>query len=149
MKVVETNDVVTLTFTGTLDNGEPFMVRDSENPISITIGQSDLPPTVENAIIGLAVGGSSKVTVPPEEGYGARQKDLLQTITSKEFMERVNPKPGMIISLKTEKEGEEVDVPATVMEVNDSSVVIDYNHPLAGHNLTYDITVVSIEKGTN
>ena len=149
MKVVEKNDSVTLTFTGTLDNGDEFMVMDSTNPLTVSIGESELPPTIENGLIGLSEGEQRKIVVTPDEGYGPRQKDLLQTITNKEFRERVKPKPGMIVHMNTTREGHEVKVPATVIEVTDDGVVIDYNHPLAGHNLTYQITIVSIQKGTN
>ena len=149
MKIIEKNDIVTLTFIGTLDNGEQFMVRDSEDPITITIGESDLPPSVENGIIGLMEGQTRKITVSPDEGYGARQKNLLQVINNKEIIERLNPRPGMIISLTAQRDGEDIQVPATVMEVNEDGILIDYNHPLAGHNLTYQITILSIVKGTN
>ena len=149
MKTVETNDTVTISFVGTLANGEVFMSVDPTKPMSFTIGQSELPPTVNNGLIGKAVGDKIRIKVSSEEGYGPRQKRLLQTITNKEFRERVNPKPGMIISMTTERDGEQVKVPATVMEVNDDGVVIDYNHPLAGHDLTYEITILDIQKGTN
>lgn len=149
MKKVEVNDSVTLTFVGTLDDGQEFMVRDNSNPLTITIGEHDLPPTIENGIIGLGIGDKRKLTVTHEEGYGPRQKALLQTITNKKIIERINPKPGMIVYLNTEREGQEVQVPATVIEINDEGVLIDYNHPLAGHNLTYEITVTDIVKGTN
>ncbi len=149
MKTIEKNDIVTLTFIGTLDNGEQFMTRDAENPITITIGKSELPPTVENSIIGMQEGQSRIVTVDPDEGYGSRQRDLLQTITNKDFIKRLNPKPGMIVSLKTMRDDKEVQVPATILEVAADKVVIDYNHPLAGHNLTYNITITGIQKGTN
>jgi FKBP-type peptidyl-prolyl cis-trans isomerase 2 len=149
MSKVETNDTVTLSFIGTLDNGEEFMVRDSSNPLTIKLGESDLPPTIENGIVGLKAGEKRKISVTSEEGYGPRQKDLLQTITNKEVIKKLNAKPGMIVYLNTEREGQEVQVPATVIEVNKDDVVIDYNHPLAGHNLTYEITIIDIVKGTN
>ena len=149
MKVVEQNDSVTLTFIGTLDNGDEFMVKDNTDPITVTIGESELPPTIENGLIGLKEGDHRKIVVSPDEGYGPRQKNLLQTITNKEFIDRVKPKRGMIVHMNTTREGHEVKVPATVIDVNDDGVVIDYNHPLAGHNLTYQITILSIQKGTN
>lgn len=108
------------------------------------IGESELPPTVENSLLGMAVGQSRKVRVSPDEGYGPRRKDLLQTIASREFIDKVKPKPGMILSLKVDQDGEQTAVPATVMEVGEDSVVVDYNHPLAGHHLTYQLTILDI-----
>ena len=146
MKTVEPNDMVTLAFTGTLDNGTEFMTVSRENPMKIQIGASEMPPTVESALVGMEVGQTRKVRVSPDEGYGPRQKDLLQTINNTEFLTKIKPRPGMILSLKVEREGQEHQIPATVIGVNENSVVVDYNHPLAGHHLTYDITVLDIQK---
>lgn len=146
MTHVATNDTVTISFVGKLDNGAEFMTVTREKPMALTIGQSEMPPTVENGLIGMQTGQTRKIRVSPDEGYGPRQKDLLQTISNPEFIEKIKPRPGMILSLKVEREGKEHQVPATVIEVKGSEVVVDYNHPLAGHHLTYEITVLDIQK---
>jgi len=146
MKKVEQNDIVTLIFTGSLDNGEQFISVTRENPMKVHVGASEMPPTVENALIGLEIGQTIKIRVSPEEGYGPRQKSLLQTINNTEFIENIKPKPGMILSLTIEREGKPHPVPATVIEVKEGEVVVDYNHPLAGHHLNYTITVIDIQK---
>lgn len=146
MKKVEQNDIVSLCFVGKLDNGQEFMTISEDKPLKVTIGASEMPPTVETAIIGMEAGQTRQVRVSPDEGYGPRQKDLLQTIGNAEFIDKIQPKPGMILSLKVEREGEEHKVPATVIEVNEDSVLVDYNHPLAGHQLTYDIKILDIQK---
>ncbi|MFV0436767.1 MAG: peptidylprolyl isomerase [Desulfopila sp.] len=147
MPRVEHNDIVTLSFIGKLDNGAEFQTVPPDTPLQVHLGAHDLPPTVENALLGLAVGQSATVRVPPDEGYGPRQKDLLQTIDNPTFIEKIAPRPGMVLSLKIDRDGKEHRVPATVVEVNDGSVVVDYNHPLAGHHLIYDITIIAIDKG--
>ena len=57
--------------------------------------------------------------------------------------------PGMILGMNVEKEGEEHQVPATVLAANDSEVTVDFNHPLAGQELTYQITLASIDTEQN
>jgi len=146
MKKVEQNDIVTLAFTGNLDNGEEFISVTREKPMKVHVGASEMPPTVENAIIGMEIGQTRKIRVSPEEGYGPRQKNLLQTISNPELLERIKPKPGMIFSLNIEREGKQHTVPATVIEIKNGEVVVDYNHPLAGHHLNYNITVLDIQK---
>lgn len=146
MKTVALNDIVTLSFAGKLDNGTEFMTVTRENPMKVHIGASEMPPTVENALIGMEIGQSRNVRVSPDEAYGPRQKDLLQTIGNTGFIARIKPRPGMILSLKVQRDGQDHQVPATVIEVSENSVVVDYNHPLAGHHLTYDITILEIEK---
>ncbi|CAG37370.1 FKBP-type peptidyl-prolyl cis-trans isomerase [Desulfotalea psychrophila] len=147
MPPLQDNTVVILSYIGKLDNGEIFQKIDVEAPIKATLGSSELPPMVEEAVRNMTPGESTSVRVPPEEGFGPRQKILLQEIENKEFIERVKPKPGMIITLNAQKDGAEepVPVPATIMEINGDTVLVDYNHPLAGHHLTYDVTLIAVE----
>ncbi|MEN8188292.1 MAG: peptidylprolyl isomerase [Thermodesulfobacteriota bacterium] len=144
MSVVKENDQITISYTGKLDNGTVFTTVTDKQPQTIVVGNHDVPPTVEKALIGLAPGQSVKVRVEPDEGYGPRRKDLLHTLSQKTFSAKIEPKVGMILSLNIDKDGEDHQVPATVVEVKGDLITVDYNHPLAGHNLTYELTVLSI-----
>ena len=146
MEKINKGDKVTISYIGTLDNGEVFKTIEEENPLIIQIGEQQAPPTLEIALKKMSVGEVKKIKVPPEESYGPRDKNLLQTLERDSFGKDITPKPGMILSLKVNKDGEEHTVPATVIEVNDDSVTVDYNHPLAGHNLNYEIKVLAINK---
>lgn len=143
------NDTVTITYIGKLDNGEVFATAEEKKPLLAQIGNSDLPPTLEEAVVKLKVGEQCKVRIPPEEGFGPRQKNLLQTLDNQEMVDKLKPTPGMVLSLKVDKEGVEQSVPATVIEVDGSEITVDYNHPLAGHHLTYEVTLLDIEKNGN
>ncbi|MDR0477875.1 MAG: FKBP-type peptidyl-prolyl cis-trans isomerase, partial [Desulfobulbaceae bacterium] len=104
MTTIEKNDTIVLAYTGSLDNGEVFI--EVSDGVTISLGQSELPPTVENTLIGMAAGESRTVRVSPEEGYGARQKELLQTIHRNSLPPSIVAKPGMIIGLNVVKDGE-------------------------------------------
>lgn len=145
MSKIKEDSTVTLTYVGKLDNGELFKTISEDAPLTLKMGNQELPPTLENALIGLSAGQNKTVRVSPEEGYGARQKLLVQEISRKSLGDKIAPKPGMILSLKVLKDGEEHQVPATVMKVNDDIIEIDYNHPLAGHHLTYNITILDVQ----
>jgi FKBP-type peptidyl-prolyl cis-trans isomerase 2 len=145
--IVEHNDQVTITFTGKLDNGALFIQVLADKPMTIRIGDAELPPTVESTLIGMKPGETRTVRVSPEEGYGPRMKNLLHDVPTGTFRDRFEPKPGMLISQKVDRDGAQHIVPATIIEVNEKMVVIDYNHPLAGHHLNYELNVVKIEKG--
>jgi len=145
MKRVEDKNIVTLIYTGKLDNGEVFISVTRETPLIVTIGNGDVPPTLEQALSGMAAGDSKTVRLPPEEGYGPRMKELLHTLNRQSLSDKIKPEPGMILSQTMTKDGEEHTIPATILEVNDDTVLVDYNHPLAGHHLTYDLTVIAIE----
>ncbi len=144
MKVVEEKDTVSIAYTGKLDNGEVFADITEQQPFIFTLGNNQAPPSLEQAIIGMAVGDKKTVRLGPEEGYGVRRKELLHTLKRKSINQKISPKPGMILSLSVEKEGKTHQVPATIVEVTKESIVVDYNHPLAGHHLTYDVTIIDI-----
>ena len=138
------NDKITFFMTGKLDNGEVFISIDKEKPFTATIGNAEIPPTVESALLTMKTGETRNIRVPPEEGYGHRHKYLVQEIENQQLVETIKPKPGMIVHLKVQKEGVEEKVPATIMEVKGSKVTVDYNHPLAGHHLNYELTLLDI-----
>jgi FKBP-type peptidyl-prolyl cis-trans isomerase 2 len=139
-------DMVILYYKGRLDNGELFKEVSPEEPVQATLGNSEMPPTLELAVQEMVPGETRKVRVPPEEGFGIRQKELLQTIEHPEIIKKLDPRPGMILSLKVEKDGAEQQIPATVVEREGNSLTVDYNHPLAGHHLTYEVTLVSFSR---
>jgi FKBP-type peptidyl-prolyl cis-trans isomerase SlpA len=138
------NDLVIFSYTGLLDNGEIFIASEEGKPSQAVLGKADLPPTLEAGILAMQVGETKKIRIPPEEGYGLRLKELLQTIDNQQLVDTLKPKPGMIVHLRVNKEGVEQQVPATVMSVEGSRFSVDYNHPLAGHHLTYKLTLLEI-----
>ncbi|MCB2214681.1 FKBP-type peptidyl-prolyl cis-trans isomerase [Desulfofustis glycolicus] len=144
--IVENQDRITLTFIGKLDNGAVFMRVPADKPMSLRIGDAELPPSVEQTLTGMKIGETRTVRVDPDEGYGPRMKNLLHEVPRNTIGHRFEPKAGMLISQKVERDGKQHSVPATIIEVHDETVVLDYNHPLAGHHLTYELTVVAIEK---
>lgn len=146
MKQVEKQDTVTVSLVGTLDNGTVFETLNESNPKIIKMGEEDSPKPFQRTLLGMQVGEMRRVRVEPEEGFGIRRKDLLHSIPHNHFTEKVEPKVGMLLSMNVERDGVNHQVPATVVEVRNDSVVIDYNHPLAGHPLNYELTVLDIIK---
>lgn len=144
MTEIHSNSTVTLVYKGKLDNGEIFKEIQETTPLTVKLGNQELPPSVESALVGKTKGERVAVRVPPEEGYGVRHKMLLQTVSRKSLGDQIAPRPGMILSLKVAKDGEEHQVPATVMKVEDETVDVDYNHPLAGHHLTYELRILDV-----
>lgn len=144
MSYPQANDLVVFSFTGMLDNGEVFLASEEGKPSRAIIGNGDLPPTLESEVLTMQVGETKKIRIPPEEGYGLRLKELLQVIDNQQLVSQLQPKPGMIVHLRVNKDGSEQKVPATVMAVDGSRLTVDYNHPLAGHHLTYKLTLLEI-----
>ncbi len=146
MSPVALTDTVTITYTATLDNGEEIDRSPNNQPFTLSIGQGRLFPAVEVALLGMEPGETRTIRVQPEDAYGPHYKDLVHTLSRSSFGDRIDPKPGMILSLKVEKDGQEQQVPATVLSVSGDQVVVDYNHPLAGKELIYTVTLVGINR---
>lgn len=146
MNIIEENDKIKLSFVGKIDNGQIFKEIKPDSPLEVTIGNSELPPTVEKELLGMKEGEAKSIRVPPEEGYGPRLKELVHEIKISSFGDKIVPLPGMVLSRKIEKDGQMIEVPVTIVEVNDDTVTVDYNHPAAGHHLTYDISIQQITK---
>ena len=145
MSTVTEKSTISIAYLGKLDNGEVFKSVDENSPFTLQLGNQELPPTVENALIGHSAGDTVKVRVSPEEGYGGRQKLLVQKINRQSLGDKIVPQPGMILSLSITKDGVDHQVPATVLSVEKDTVEIDYNHPLAGHNLTFEVTILKVD----
>lgn len=145
MQKAQLNDKVSIKYTGKLENGTTFQIISESEPLIITIGSHDVPPTLEQALVGMSIGEQKLVRLEPDEGYGIRRKDLLQTLNKESFGKKANLQMGTILSLSLEKDGQTHKIPATIVETNQDTIVVDYNHPLAGHNLFYDVTLIAIE----
>ena len=139
-------DVVSIEYEGVLANGEVFETTAEIGPLNFTIGTGSVMPAIELAVVGMAAGETTEVALEPKDGYGERQKELLQTIDKSVFGDQAELTLGQILHLNMEKEGKQHKVPATVVELGDTTVTLDYNHPLAGHTLTFKITLKSVEE---
>ncbi|MCI5221914.1 MAG: peptidylprolyl isomerase [Candidatus Electrothrix sp. AR4] len=141
---VALTDTVTVNYTASLDNGEVVEKRYENDPFIVSIGSGALCKAVEACLFGMEPGEHRVVRVEPEDAYGPHIENLVQKIPLAGFQGKFVPKPGMTLSLTVEKEGEKHNVPATVITVKDEVVVVDYNHPLAGQVIVYDVTLINI-----
>jgi len=147
MKQVEKKDTVTITLVGSLDNETIFETIDKSDPLTFTLGEEGIPKPIQRILIGMQVGEMRKVRIEPEQGdYGIRRGDLLQEIPLTQFSDKIEPKVGLILSMDVESGGAVHKIPATIVEIKPDSLIIDYNHPLAGHPLNYEITLIDIIK---
>jgi FKBP-type peptidyl-prolyl cis-trans isomerase 2 len=144
MQKVKEGDYVTIIYEGTLESGEVFESATEEGPFEFTVGQQCVFPSFESGIIGMAPGETRTIKVSPEEAYGTRREDLIHTLNRSAFSEKTDPQPGMIVGMTMEKDGEKHQVPAMIMAIDGDQITVDYNHPLAGQELLYKITLQTI-----
>lgn len=104
-------------------------------PLAYVVGSKGFYPEVDEAIANAEVGKEIEVTVPCEKAAGARNPKLIELHSIKDFYKNeINPYPGMPVSLGNKT--------GTVISVGAGRVKVDFNSPLAGHDLTYKVTVV-------
>ena len=145
--VVKTGDVVNVHYKGTLEDGEQFDSSYSRGePITTTVGSGGLIRGFDDALVGMEVGATKCFTIPANEAYGERNDaavaELSKTVFPTEFVEQITE--GSVVPLSN-KQDPNRSFPATAVEIKDSTIVFDLNHPMAGKDLTFDIEVVSIE----
>jgi len=148
MEKVEQGDLVSVAYQGLLENNEVFDSTDKNGPLEFQIGSNNLMPGFENALRDMAVDEKKTITLQPDEAFGPVRQELVQTVTRDSFGGDLAPKPGMVIGMAVERDGKEHKVPALVKEINGHEIVTDYNHPLAGKSLTFNITIKTITKQT-
>lgn len=139
---VQSGDTVRVHYRGSLADGTQFDSSEGRDPIAFTVGESQVIPGFENGVVGLEVGESVTVSIEPDQAYGPRQEELFQTFPKADFAEE--PCVGGSVSAVS-PQGEHLT--GRVVKIEDDAVTLDFNHPLAGETLTFEIEVVGIEPG--
>jgi len=142
--VVNQNKVVTIDYT-LKDNDGQILDQSQNGEFAYLHGASNIIPGLENALLDKKAGDSLSVTVPPEMGYGERNDTLSQVVPMDMF-----DSPDMVaVGQQFHAQGEDGhDIMITIVEVNGNDVTIDGNHPLAGIELNFDVTVIEVRDAT-
>ena len=142
---IEDNKVVSIHYTLRDDAGEVIDSSEGEDPLVILFGLGDLVPGLERALAGRSVGEHLDVIVPAADGYGERSSSGGRAVPRDAFPQGVALEEGMCFDVEDE-EGEVETF--WVTRVDDETVHIDLDHPLAGQTLHFSIDVVAIRDAT-
>ncbi len=134
-------DTVSVHYAGRLDDGTPFDSSEGREPLSFTLGSGQVVAGFDEAVTGMEVGEDKTVRLEPEAAYGARRDDLVLDVPKTAFPDGSVPSVGQGVRLGLQGGGA---LEARVVEVEDESVTLDANHPLAGQALTFDLTLVDV-----
>ena len=141
MAQAQLGDTVHVHYTGRLTNGTMFDSSQQRDPLEFTLGQGELIPGFEQAVLGMQPGDSKTETIAVDQAYGPHRSELLITVDRQEFPAEIQPHVGQRLQM-TQADG--ATVPVVVAEVAIAHVTLDANHPLAGQDLVFDITLVAI-----
>ena len=120
---------------GTLDDGTQFDSSEGRDPLSFTVGSGQVIGGFDEAVTGMTIGDSKTVRIPPEEAYGLRDDSAVVEVPITDLPDGVQAGDRLQAS-----DGSVVEVAS----IEDGQATIDFNHPLAGQALTFEITLVSV-----
>jgi len=141
MTTVKTGDTVRFHYTGSLADGSVFDTSEGREPLECTVGAGQIVPGLDAALAGMTTGVEETVAVPCDQAYGPHNPDGRQEIPRDQIPAHIPLDPGTRLQLGL-PDGRSMQV--TVAEAGDETVVLDANHPLAGHDLTFRVRVVEI-----
>lgn len=123
-------------------DGEVVDFSSGGDPLEFKAGSHQLIPGFENAVMGMKVGEKKSFSVSPAEGYGPVNPEAIRDVPLSQLPPDIEPKPGMVLYAQG-ADGQRLAV--KVVEVKEDVVVMDFNHPLAGKTLNFDVEVVGIQ----
>lgn len=126
------------------DEGDVLDTSEGREPLSYLQGSGNIIPGLENALEGTETGDTLSVVIPPEEGYGERNDELVLSVDPANFQDQSQVQLGARFQVQTES-GVYL---ATVMGITDEVVTLDLNHPLAGETLHFDVEVTDVQEAS-
>lgn len=142
---IKENSAVSFHYTLTDDDGQTLDSSAGKDPLAYLHGAGNIIPGLESALEGKAVGDAMVVAVTAAEGYGEVQQELIQEVPRDAFQGVDSIEVGMQFEAQTGQGG---NVPVTVTAVTDEVITVDGNHPLAGKNLNFDVSIEDIREAT-
>ncbi|THB69964.1 MAG: peptidylprolyl isomerase [Gammaproteobacteria bacterium] len=138
---ITTGKMVSIEYTLTLDNGDVADTNVGGDPLAFECGAGQIIPGLEKELEGLAEGDMKQVTVVPEEAYGAYVDEAVMDVPKSNV-----PEEGLSVGAYLQAQGEDGQIlNGVITEIGDENVIIDFNHPLAGKTLTFDVKVLGVE----
>ncbi len=112
-----------------------------EEPLTFVMGDGTLDPGLELALYGLRPGARQTLTLMPGQAFGQRREEAIQWMERAAFPDHLAPEPGQVIGF-TDEQGQEL--PGAVLEVEGERVRVDFNHPLAGREIVFEVEILDV-----
>lgn len=132
---------VTLHFTLKLEDGTVVDSTRDKQPATFQVGDGNLPPGFEQPLKGMTDGESGRYEITPEHAFGQHNPQNMQLLDRSDF-EEIEPEVGTVMSFADPAGGE---LPGVITRVDDKQVEVDFNHPLAGRTLTFEVEVIEVK----
>ncbi len=142
---VAPNTCITLHFSIHLENGEVIDSTRDRTPASFVYGDGNLLPNFEKLLLGLKQGDKRSFILPPEKAFGVYNPDNEHAIPRTQFSADMQLQTGLLIGFQGQA-GEEL--PGLVKSINEQFVLIDFNHPLAGKEIIFEVEILALQSMT-
>lgn len=136
---------VTLTFTLSLESGET-VDSTGDKPAGFTVGDGNLLPGFERALFGMKAGDAGVLKIPSDEAFGEPNEDNIQRIKRSSFQSNMALTEGLMMSFS---DAQNTELPGVIIGIDEDYVDVDFNHPLAGKTILFEVAIVSVEQVSN
>ena len=144
MSIVQKGDTVSVHYVGSYDNGEEFDSSHArEAALSFQVGSGQLISGFDSAVIGMKIGETKKIRLTPKEAYGEIVTAAIQKLPLQAFPEDFEPEVGVVVH-GNNPQGQQMV--ARIHDFDDKEITLDFNHPMAGKTLNFEIEIVEIDQ---
>lgn len=140
--VIAEGTIVTLHFSLTLSDGEVIDSTFNEEPATFTVGDGNLLAGFEELVMGLSAGAKEVFTIAPEKGFGQHNPSNVQVIARDQFAEDIQLESGLVLSFA---DAQNTELPGVVTAFDEDNVTVDFNHPLAGKDILFEVDIITVE----
>ena len=138
--MVRDGQTAKIRYVGSLDDGSVFDSSEGREPLTFEVGSGSVIPGLESTVRDMDVGETRTVRVDSQEAYGDVRDELIAVVPREKCPDSIDPQPGLSIQVQTDHGV----LPARITEVSDEGVEIDANHPLAGKDLTFEVSLLDV-----
>ncbi len=144
MAQVKKGDKVKVHYHGKLTSGETFDSSEGRDPLEFEVGSGHVIKGFDDGVTGMEPGEKKTINIPFPEAYGPRNPEMVIEVTKDKFPEDMEIELGLPLMM-SDNEGHQFQV--TIVEIQDTAVMLDANHPLAGKDLIFDLELMEISGG--
>ena len=141
MSQAESGNTVKVHYTGTLADGSRFDSSRGGDPLEVILGSGSVIEGFEQALMGMAVGESKTVTIVAAEAYGEHHADRVHEVEREKMPDDIKLQVGVILEAVG---ADGTPMPVQIADLSETMVTLDFNHPLAGQDLTFELELVEI-----
>ena len=140
--VIAEGTKVTLHFAIKMEDGHVVDSTFDEEPATFTVGDGNLLAGFEEVLMGLSSGVKEVFTVSPEKGFGQHNPSNIQMIARDQFSDDIVLEKGLVLSFA---DAQNAELPGVVADFDDKEVTVDFNHPLAGKQVEFEVEIIAVE----